>query len=798
MKRNNHFWQSGVYLFFIFCFGFLKCSIEYITGGETVNEMVSLYLPDGSPAKNAVIEFYTVGDTSKQYVYQTVANEIGQYSLAGVTSSNGRFNIWGQLGDSLMAIQDSVFISATTHNAKNDTLGKPGSITGIVGLQPNDDPRTVTVQAVGTHLYKNVDYQGRFTLDGMAAGKYILRISTTLAEYTDTFAHVIAKSDVADTLADTLWLIYTGIPVVTGSIASYDTLTGVTHLFWNKTIFPNFQDYLIYRDHYDSINLSLDPIASALDTFYNDSIFDMANPLSNDFRYKYRIKIRDKTQVIGKSFGFLDVLAASPLKVKTTNSYQIINKANGLLADTLTPNDPAYIVSRFYNETRPYRTVTWSLNHPDSIIRERLLDSTMTEGTDTLTYTWPSEGNFKVYTMIEDLAGAIWLDSITVPIWEYPSPVQLFIDSIFGYSTYLRWTKSTEGNFKSYQLFYSHTPISLGNNLDTVIFEITDTTLYLTDLVSDTTYYFQIAVIDSSNLSKTSNELEDSTLTLWSTKASIPASYVCFSSSCAINNKIYVTGNMYYNYNYEYDVGTNTWATKSPPISFRGNATSSTINDKMYVLGGRDTSQMVVTINEEYDPSIDAWRIRAPMPTARYYLTSNAVNGKIYVIGGFDSSGNKTDAVEEYDPVQDTWTTKKPIPTAGLYPVSCVHNEKIYVVTRNGEVWAYNPTNDTWDSKAPLPVNPQHFNYINVNVVNNKIYAFGLSNSATHSFFLYEYSSETLVWKSKYPVYLSKKYSQLCYFTSASYKDNIFIIGGVQSLSLPTGVTDVTVYSVSK
>lgn len=393
-----------------------SCSNDFASLKDETSSGISLYKPDGNPAVGALVQFFIVGDTSKQFVHQTQTDDNGNYSTEGVTTSNGSFNMLAQLGDSLVAFQDSVYITSSTHFVKDDTLGKPGSISGIVGLQPGHDSRTISVQALGTHIYTNVNSEGKFTLSGMAGGEYALRLATTLPEYTDTFCNVNAISDFSDTILDTLWLIYTGIPVVTGASATYDTLNGVVTLSWSKTGYYDFQDFLIYRDHYDSINPNPFPIASSIDTILKDTIFQASNIDTNDYRFKYRIKIRNNSLDIGNSYKFVDVLAVSPEKVKTTFTFYTKHIKTGLLTDSGSINDSIQIVTFFQNPTRKIKKISWAVENIDSIKQVNVFEPINTQGTDTLVYFFDKLGNVPVFVMAEDDGGTIWIDTAFIYI----------------------------------------------------------------------------------------------------------------------------------------------------------------------------------------------------------------------------------------------------------------------------------------------------------------------------------------------------------------------------------------------
>lgn len=188
------------------------------------------------------------------------------------------------------------------------------------------------------------------------------------------------------------------------------------------------------------------------------------------------------------------------------------------------------------------------------------------------------------------------------------------------------------------------------------------------------------------------------------------------------------------------------WTRKADMPTPRSDFATSTVNGKIYAIGGtiEQFGDMDISIVEMYDPETDTWTQKADMPTSR--ITSTAVvNGKIYAIGGekihkrrigpgwgYDITELAT--VEMYDPVTDTWTQKADMPTlrgAG----TCVVDGKIYVIGgtafdnvqkkkpwRLDTVEVYDPATDTW-AKA------RKMNHARsgaaISVVDGKIYVMG-------------------------------------------------------------------------
>jgi len=186
-----------------------------------------------------------------------------------------------------------VIKDSTVHPAA-DTLGAPGSIRGVVRLQPGDDARTVFMLFLGTNIWATPDDStGRFTAANMAGGTYRVRILTTLDLYVpkDTVLSVTAGK--VDTLPHDIVLQYTGIPVPNGLKISYDTLKQIVTLTWNKpTTGRTVAGYDIYRKRQDST--SFVKIAGVVaDTVYKDST------AIQDQTYEYRVTMMDSNGTEG-------------------------------------------------------------------------------------------------------------------------------------------------------------------------------------------------------------------------------------------------------------------------------------------------------------------------------------------------------------------------------------------------------------------------------------------------------------------------------------------------------------------
>jgi N-acetylneuraminic acid mutarotase len=154
----------------------------------------------------------------------------------------------------------------------------------------------------------------------------------------------------------------------------------------------------------------------------------------------------------------------------------------------------------------------------------------------------------------------------------------------------------------------------------------------------------------------------------------------------------------------------NSWATKAPMPTPRGEVTAATFDGKIYVIGGQSYSaNYKFRTVEVYDPATNTWTTKADMPTARCSLAAVELNGKIYAIGGNGSGSVHLNNVEEYDPATNTWTVKAGMIRSRHALAAVSANGKIYAVggiagtKAYSSVEEYDPKTNTWTEWNVIP-----------------------------------------------------------------------------------------------
>jgi N-acetylneuraminic acid mutarotase len=267
----------------------------------------------------------------------------------------------------------------------------------------------------------------------------------------------------------------------------------------------------------------------------------------------------------------------------------------------------------------------------------------------------------------------------------------------------------------------------------------------------------------------------------WTQKAPMPTAR-SFLSASTVNGKIYaIGGSGGTSAVEEYDPVTDTWTTKASLPTPRQWLSTSVVNGKIYAIGG-DAYAKAPSLStvDEYDPATDTWTEKAPasMLTARFGHSTSVVDGKIYAIGGWLRPPERVISdVEEYDPATDTWTKKASMPTARAALSTSVVDGKIYAIGgttyRAGlsTVEVYNPATDTWTTKAPMPT--ARTTLSSTSVANGIIYVIGGVSDEPAFSTVETYNPATDTWAEKAPMPTARGF-----LATSVVNGKIYAIGG--------------------
>ena len=661
-------------------------------GSQTPNSAIGvLYNPDGSRAGNAKViaipaDHNPISEFTNRItaIDSTFTNDSGEYSFDSLPEDY--YNIFGE-GDSGLSYNDSFFVFEDTINVfPDDTLGSPGTLRGVVRLQPGDDSRTVIILVFGTKTWEApFDTIGNFALANMAAGTYHVRFLTTLSNYDPLDMNLVIKAGVDSTISDTIRLTYTGIPLPEGLTASYDTLNGVVNLSWDSLDFSRLEGYIVFRNDISStIPENISGNKALKDTFYIDTVF--TNLLdTNSYVFEYRLKSQDTNAVMSGQYSIpVEVSAVSPTKVRTFLNFSSINTVN----DTATINDTIKIILNFSNATRINDSLFWAIGHLDSIEKE--VDLSSLSGTDTLECAWDIAGLKKIYVKVIDNGGSIWVDSILIKILQDLPVANAGNDTTVGRNDTinLRGSQSIDGYGTIVKYEWD-----IGNTGSFIEVSNGDT-----NIVIDTFNFEGIYCILKVTDDDSGSDLDTLIATIGAVKLAIDSANFApreGHKSVVYDGKMWIiAGKVDSDYSNDvwYSADGKNWIQAVDSAAFKpiSGHTSVVFNNKMWIIGGNGSD----TVWSSSDGII--WTKESSGVFAqRMGHTSVLFDNKMWIIGGTWSGNHKNDVWSSSDGI--TWTEAT---SSAAFPprsghASVVFDNKMWVI---GGRDAPSSMNDVWHS----------------------------------------------------------------------------------------------------
>lgn len=290
-------------------------------GTEIPNELrgSEVIAATGEPAADAEVRLipvgYVPGEDSSSPLFTARTDARGRFVFEDLPP--GQYNILAAEGN-LRSFRDSVTVTGRVQELAADTLKAPGSLSGVVKLQPQHGPEIATVQAMGTTVFVNVSSDGSFALNGLGAGTYRLRVAVQDPGYVPLYRVVEVPAGGSRALAEPLEPHFAGTPVVTGLTATPGP-GGTMTVRWDKPAFRKVQAYLIYRDSLGSLLPGNLPHRNVSDTLFVDTIYsETPGPGQYPWRdtvprtFRYRVKILDLSGEVGPAFGFAEGTAVPP------------------------------------------------------------------------------------------------------------------------------------------------------------------------------------------------------------------------------------------------------------------------------------------------------------------------------------------------------------------------------------------------------------------------------------------------------------------------------------------------------
>ncbi|MDA8774210.1 hypothetical protein N9N13_00660 [Opitutales bacterium] len=221
-------------------------------------------------------------------------------------------------------------------------------------------------------------------------------------------------------------------------------------------------------------------------------------------------------------------------------------------------------------------------------------------------------------------------------------------------------------------------------------------------------------------------ERYDPATNAWESIASMSVARMGVASS-VLNGKLYAIGGEGLSSVEVFDPNTGNWTVGVALPSEVNHGTAITVSDKIYLVGGRNSSNQDTNKVLSFDPITNQWTAKVNMPTARHGAKLVWFENRIWAISGWESPANST--VESYDPQTDTWRTEKQLPRARHWPVVWISHERIYVggLQYGSHIDYYDSSNDTWIAGGNLPENKFVADAV---VLNEKVYVIGGATAA--------------------------------------------------------------------
>ncbi len=225
-----------------------------------------------------------------------------------------------------------------------------------------------------------------------------------------------------------------------------------------------------------------------------------------------------------------------------------------------------------------------------------------------------------------------------------------------------------------------------------------------------------------------------------------------------------------------------TWAVKKSLPTPRTEVAGTSLDGKIYIIGGLENSGNTSSKVEVYDTKNDSWSPAPDLPGARHHTAAVAVAGKLFILGGYSEDSSPTSDIFIYSPETKQWTKGKSMPLARGAHAAVAIATKIYVVggvTKNGvtgSIHVYDTVTDIWTVKKSAFTKRDH---IAIGMSDGLVYVAGgrqdslISNLDT----LEIYNPTTDVWTSG-PKMLSKRSG----IGGVTIRNAFIVIGGEEAL----------------
>ena len=219
----------------------------------------------------------------------------------------------------------------------------------------------------------------------------------------------------------------------------------------------------------------------------------------------------------------------------------------------------------------------------------------------------------------------------------------------------------------------------------------------------------------SDHLSSASAPVEVGDAQRWSARAPLPSPRERFASVSFAGRVILIGGDTSLGVTGDvdiYDPASDTWSQGAPKPTPVSNVGAAVLGTEVFVPGGYDSEERVLSTVEVYQPDKDTWRQASPLPAPRCGYAIATAGGKLYLFGGWDGA-RYTGDVLIYNPSEDRWSTGTPMGQGRGFAAAATVDGRIYVVggyDESGEMAScevYDPAlegsgKSPWKALAPM------------------------------------------------------------------------------------------------
>ena len=112
---------------------------------------------------------------------------------------------------------------------------------------------------------------------------------------------------------------------------------------------------------------------------------------------------------------------------------------------------------------------------------------------------------------------------------------------------------------------------------------------------------------------------------------------------------------------------TSEWETLEPMTVPKTEVVAVSLAQKIYVIGGLESSGQAVRTVEVFDTKSKEWETAEPLPIPLHHAAAAVFDGRIYVLGGASGLGSRPVAtLFVYDSISNLWSRGEDMPTARL------------------------------------------------------------------------------------------------------------------------------------